>query len=117
MARIHHVLIGMPRGGEEAARSFWCDLVRAELIERPASLFGRGLWFRLGEAEVHVDVNDAYRPEHRAHPAFELDAGAYTALKERLAEVNSLVQQDRRLPGFDRLFVTDPFANRLVFLC
>ncbi len=80
MIALHHVQVACPPGGEDAARRFYGDALGLTEIEKPDDLRGRGgVWFggfdALGavSAEVHVGVEDPFRPARKAHPAFVVD--------------------------------------------
>lgn len=112
---IDHVQIAMPRGQEQAARRFYGGLLGLEEIEKPEHLRARGgLWFRLGDRELHLGVEDDFRPANKAHPAFMVDdyAGLTAKLK---AEGYPRLEDDPR-EGYERCFSNDPFGNRLEFL-
>src|SRR5260221_8508384 len=72
--RLHHVQITIPRGAEEQAREFYCQLLGLPEIPKPASLAGRGgFWLQVGDAQVHVGAEDGvYRLSTKAHIAYEV---------------------------------------------
>lgn len=109
---LHHVQLAMPRGLEDQARSFYRDVLGLAEAPKPPALAARGgVWFTGGELQLHLGVEEDFRPARKAHPAL---------LVEGLAELAGLcesagyeVVHDGDLPGFDRVYVTDPFGNRL----
>ena len=113
--RIDHVQLACPPGGEEEARRFFGTLLGMTELEKPAPLRGRGgCWFRLGEVELHVGIEEAFRPQRKAHPAFTVaDLEGLAAL---LAEGGAPVSWDTSLPDVRRFFTADPFGNRIEFL-
>lgn len=112
---IHHVQLAMPKGGEPEARHFFGRQLGMEVLDKPAVLAGRGgCWFRAGQAELHLGVEAAFRPAHKAHPALRVvDLAAVIA---RLEAEGIAYSRDLDLPRFRRVFVADPFGNRIELL-
>ncbi len=107
-----HVQVAMPRGMEEAGRSFYGALLGLEELSKPASTAGRGgLWFRCGALQLHLGVEEPFAPAKKAHPAFRVRD--YRALLESLATAGFTVTPDSVLEGVQRAFVHDPFGNRV----
>ena len=67
---IDHVQLAMPAGQEEAARSFYCGILGMREIPKPAELVVRGgCWFESGGVQIHLGVENDFRPAKKAHPA------------------------------------------------
>lgn len=112
---IHHVQIAAPPECEEAARRFYGDLLGLEEIPKPPHLAARGgVWFRCGGLELHIGVEQDFRPARKAHVALEVTD--LEAWRRRLQEQGAAVVEDAPLPGFRRLYTADPFGNRLELL-
>ncbi|MFY9822583.1 MAG: VOC family protein [Thermoanaerobaculia bacterium] len=113
---LHHVQLAMPRGREDDARSFYAGVLGFEEAPKPENLAGRGgAWFRSGAAEVHLGVEDDFRPARKAHPAFLVEDLA--GLVKRCEEAGHPVHGgDEPLSGYDRGYVADPFGNRIELL-
>jgi catechol 2,3-dioxygenase-like lactoylglutathione lyase family enzyme len=112
---LHHVQLAMPRGGEEEARAFYRDVLGMTEQPKPENLARRGgVWFSAGEAQVHLGVEDDFRPAGKAHPA--LLVADLQALLERCRAAGCAIVQDEPLPGYDRAYVADPFGNRIELL-
>ena len=110
--RIDHVQLAMPRGGEEAARQFYGALLGLEEVAKPAVLaVSGGLWFQLGDTQVHLGVESEFRPARKAHVAFEV--ADLDGLVERCRAAGHEVRADGRLPERRRVFVDDAFGNRI----
>jgi|SRR5262245_16329542 catechol 2,3-dioxygenase-like lactoylglutathione lyase family enzyme len=109
---IDHVQVAGPPGCEPAARSFYGDLLGLREIPKPPGLSARGgVWFQLGEQELHVGVEPEFRPALKAHPAFRcVDPDA---LAGALEQAGIPVTWDNDLPGVRRFYTADPFGNRL----
>lgn len=109
---LHHVQLAMPRGREDDARSFYAGVLGFEEVPKPEEKAGRGgAWFRSGAAEVHLGVEDDFRPARKAHPAFLVEDLA--GLVKRCEGAGYPVQSDEPLAGHDRGYVADPFGNRI----
>lgn len=109
---IAHVQLAMPRGAEDAARLFYRDLLGMIEIPKPEELANRGgIWFQSGAVQLHLGVEDDFRPARKAHPA--LCCGDYRALIAKLRERGVPVHDDLSLPGVTRCHINDCFGNRL----
>jgi catechol 2,3-dioxygenase-like lactoylglutathione lyase family enzyme len=115
VSALHHVQLAMPAGGEAAARAFYGGLLGMSERAKPANLAPRGgCWFTSGTAEIHLGVETPFRPARKAHPA--LLVTDLKALRATLTEAGHGCTCDEPLPGFDRIYVDDPFGNRIEFL-
>lgn len=112
---IHHVMVAIPPAGEQDARRFYGETLGLIEIEKPGTLKSRGgLWFQAGTLELHLGIEEAFKPARKTHVAVLVsDLGA---LRERLIERGYYVTKDEFLPGYDRFYAADPFGNRLEFL-
>ena len=111
---IDHVQLAAPPGCEDAARAFYGGLLGLAELPKPPALAARGgCWFRAGDLEVHIGVEEDFRPARKAHPGFVV--ADLAALRSRLAEHGIDVRDDDALPGALRFYADDPFGNRLEF--
>ena len=109
---IDHVQVAIPRDGEGAARGFYGGILGLEELPKPEPIRARGgVWFRAGAQELHLGVEDPFVPARKAHPG--LVADDLGALRVRLAAAGVEFEDDEKIAGVDRLFVHDPFGNRL----
>jgi catechol 2,3-dioxygenase-like lactoylglutathione lyase family enzyme len=109
---LDHVQLAMPPGREAEARGFYQDLLGIPEVRKPANLAKRGgCWFESGALKVHLGVEADYRPARKAHPAFIVDDLA--ALSAKLSKAGYPVRTDEPLEGYTRVYVDDPFGNRL----
>ena len=112
---IDHVLVAMPRGGEEAARGFYRDLLGLPEIAKPSDMAGRGgCWFDLGPQQLHLGVDVDFRPSTKAHIA--LATGDLAALRSRFVAAGVATNDGVQVAGRTRFFTQDPFGNRLEFV-
>jgi catechol 2,3-dioxygenase-like lactoylglutathione lyase family enzyme len=80
---LDHVQVAAPRGCEDQARRFYGDLLGLAEVEKPETLRARGgVWFRCGEQQVHVGVEDRFTAAQKAHPALRVAAGQLDALAD-----------------------------------
>ncbi len=112
---IHHVLLACPPGSEPALREFYGGVLGLAEITKPPALAARGgCWFRGHGIELHLGVENDFRPARKAHPGLlvtDIDAWA-----ERLRGAGYPVLFDDEFPGMRRFYSTDPHGNRLEFL-
>ncbi len=112
---VHHVQLAMPAGREDEAEAFYAGVLGIPRVPKPAPLAGRGgAWFRGGGVEVHLGVEDDFRPARKAHPAFlvrDLDE-----IRRRLKRAGHVVRPDEAFDGRRRFHADDPFGNRLEFM-
>jgi catechol 2,3-dioxygenase-like lactoylglutathione lyase family enzyme len=112
---LDHVQLAMPRGGEEAARAFYAGVLGMAEVPKPEPMRAAGgIWFRAGSAELHLGVEDDFRPARKAHPALRVEE--LDALAERCAAAGHRPEWDERYPGVRRFYVADPFGNRVEIL-
>lgn len=112
---IDHVQLAMPAGREEEARGFYNRLLGIPEMRKPEELAKRGgAWFENGDVKIHLGVEQDFRPARKAHPA--LLVRDLRGLVERLRAAGVAVKDDEPLAGYDRVYVSDPFGNRLELL-
>ncbi len=113
---LDHVQLAIPSGGEERARAYFGGMLGLAELEKPAVLAGRGgVWFLLPDGrQVHLGVEEPFRPSEKAHPAFLCEA--LDDLSQRFEEGGFPVRWDGALAPRRRFYSEDPFGNRLEFL-
>lgn len=112
---LHHVQLAMPHGREEEARAFYAGTLGMTEVPKPENLARRGgAWFSSGAAEVHLGVEDDFRPAKKAHPALLVDD--LETFAERCSAAGYTLTTDEPLAGFERVYVYDPFGNRIELL-
>jgi catechol 2,3-dioxygenase-like lactoylglutathione lyase family enzyme len=109
---IDHVQVAGPPGCEAAARAFYGDLLGLREIPKPRELAARGgVWFALGRQELHIGVEQDFRPALKAHPAFS--CADPDALAASLQSAGAPVSWNGDVAGVRRFYTADPFGNRL----
>lgn len=112
---IHHVQLAMPPGREDEARQFYGVLLDIAEVPKPPHLAVRGgCWFEHGDLRVHLGVEEDFRAAKKAHPA--LLVSELPALVAKLKDAGVRVVDNQPLEGFDRVYVDDPFGNRIELL-
>ncbi|MGP4097076.1 glyoxalase [Nonomuraea sp. KM90] len=111
ITRLHHVQLAAPRGSEPLLREFYEGVLGLREVPKPPELADRGgAWFRGDGVEVHLGIEDDFRPARKAHPAFLVDDLAAYAAKLPGAV------PDHLFPGYRRIYVSDPVGNRIELL-
>lgn len=109
---LDHVQLAIPRGEEDRARTFYRDVLGLTEVPKPENLAKRGgVWFQGGSLQLHLGVEDDFRPARKAHPAL---------LVEGLAELAAAceaggyeITYDEQPAGYYHAYVADPFGNRI----
>ncbi|MHB1988400.1 MAG: VOC family protein [Acidimicrobiales bacterium] len=114
ITRLDHVQLAMPPGEEDTAERFYCGLLGFEILTKPPVLAARGgRWFGAdgGRVQVHLGVENGYRPARKAHPA--LVVAALDDLVGAAEQAGIPVRWDDEIPGVRRCYLDDPFGNRI----
>ena len=111
---IDHVQLAMPEGGEASAQEFYEGLLGLRRVPKPPHLERRGgCWFENETVKVHLGVDAEFRPARKAHPALVVEG--LGLLVDRLRAAGVTVR-DEPLGGCLRVYVDDPFGNRIELL-
>lgn len=109
---IDHVQLAMPAGCEREARDFYSGLLGLPEVPKPPELAKRGgAWFESGEVRIHLGVEGDFRPAKKAHPGLIVEG--LPELERRLREAGYEVSEGQQIEGRYRVFVSDPFGNRI----
>ena len=109
---LDHVQLAMPAGEEARARAFYTGILGIPETPKPPHLARRGgCWFERGSVKVHLGVKSGFVPAKKAHPAL-LVQGLHELI-EKLERAGFPSQADEPLEGYDRVYVDDPFGNRI----
>jgi catechol 2,3-dioxygenase-like lactoylglutathione lyase family enzyme len=112
---LDHVQLAMPAGGEPEARAFYHGVLGIPEVQKPPNLAKRGgCWFEFGTVKIHLGVDAEFRAARKAHPALLVEGLA--DLKSAIEAAGFPVRTDEPLPGYDRIYVDDPFGNRIELL-
>ncbi|MFE0671836.1 VOC family protein [Streptomyces sp. NPDC058867] len=115
ISALDHVQPAAPPGSEDRLRAFCTGVLGMTEIPKPAVLAASGgCWFMAGPVQLHLGVEEDFRPARKAHPGLRVTGiEAYGA---RLAAHGVRVRRDAELPGHRRFFCEDPVGNRIEFL-
>ncbi|KAB1143966.1 glyoxalase [Streptomyces luteolifulvus] len=115
LSAIDHVQLAAPPGSEDRLRAYYADVLGMTETPKPPVLAARGgCWFRAGAVQLHLGIEQDFRPAKKAHPGLRVtDIEAYAA---RLEAHGAPVTWDDNLPGHLRFYSEDPVGNRLEFL-
>jgi catechol 2,3-dioxygenase-like lactoylglutathione lyase family enzyme len=112
---LDHVQLAMPANGEARAREFYGVILGLTEISKPPHLAPRGgLWFQCGGLQLHLGVEGEFRPARKAHPG--LLVRDLPDMVRACKAAGFPTHGDEPIEGFDRVFVADPFGNRLELL-
>ncbi len=109
---IEHVQLAMPQGGEQQARDFYSKVLGIPEVPKPPELAKRGgVWFENQFVKIHLGVESDFRPARKAHPALLVED--LHGLIIKLRDNECVVTAAEALEGFSRVYVADPFGNRV----
>ncbi|WP_239479594.1 VOC family protein [Actibacterium sp. 188UL27-1] len=105
----------MPERREDEARAFYADILGFDEETKPEILQGRGgVWFRAGPLRLHLGVEMPFVPARKAHPGIEVEN--LDAAKAHLDSMGHSWSQDVDISDIRRIYVADPFGNRIEIL-
>jgi catechol 2,3-dioxygenase-like lactoylglutathione lyase family enzyme len=111
----HHVQLAIPPGSEDACRAFYVGVLGMIELQKPPVLAARGgLWVRADALEIHLGVEEDFRPAKKAHPGIHV--ADLDGLARRLTANEVTVTWDDDFPGHRRFYAFDNAGNRLEFL-
>jgi SAM-dependent methyltransferase len=114
---IDHIQLAAPKGCEAAARKFYGETLGWKEIAKPEKLLHRGgVWFQYGVHEVHIGVQADFLPATKAHPGLYVENIADWRAHLIHNELAVIEDELRAEEGITRLYINDPFGNRLEFL-
>jgi catechol 2,3-dioxygenase-like lactoylglutathione lyase family enzyme len=112
---LDHVQLAMPAGQEDVARDFYLGLLQLSEIPKPANLARRGgVWFAGGALRLHLGIEADFHPARKAHPAFLVQN--LDAIIRHLQQAGVIVVSDEPLESYNRIYISDPFGNRIELL-
>lgn len=115
LTALDHVQLAAPPGTEDRLRAYYTGVLGMTELSKPPVLAARGgCWFAAGGVQLHLGVEEDFRPARKAHPGLRV-----TGIEEyarRLEERGAEVVWDDNLPGHRRFYSEDPVGNRLEFL-
>jgi catechol 2,3-dioxygenase-like lactoylglutathione lyase family enzyme len=118
ITELNHVQVTVPGADEEAAKHFYGSILGLEQIPKPSGRQSprsqRGAWYRCGNVEIHLSVEDAIKDNQasRRHVCFMVSelAGAEAAIRDAGIEI---IPDDNPIEGWRRFYTRDPGGNRI----
>ncbi|MGW2815475.1 VOC family protein [Streptomyces sp. NPDC001415] len=115
LAAVDHVQLAAPPGSEPQLRTYYEVILGMTELPKPPVLAARGgCWFQYGPVQLHLGIEEDFRPAKKAHPGLRVTS--IEAYARRLEEHGAKVVWDDNLPGHKRFYSEDPVGNRLEFL-
>ncbi|TKH05642.1 glyoxalase [Peribacillus simplex] len=112
---IDHYQLASPKNTEDQSRKFFTEILMFKEVNKPRSLRSNGgLWFESGSIKIHIGTEDNFIPARKAHPALEVEN--LNDFKQHLITKHISFTVDERLPGANRIYLADPFGNRIEIL-
>jgi catechol 2,3-dioxygenase-like lactoylglutathione lyase family enzyme len=109
---IDHIQLAMPPNQEQTARDFYSGVLGLAEKPKPDHLAKRGgVWFEQEALKIHLGVEQDFKPATKAHPGLLVEG--LKELVERCERAGYRVVSDEPLDGYFRVYVTDPFGNRI----
>ena len=105
---LDHILITIPIGTVEAARSFYTTSL--QLDEIPGDHPNGAIWLQMGDVELHIREEDNHQSNSARHSAFVVQN--LDQEKAFLHTVGIELSYSSIIEGRDRCFFRDPWGNR-----
>jgi catechol 2,3-dioxygenase-like lactoylglutathione lyase family enzyme len=113
--RLHHVQLCIPTGEEQTARAFYTDILGLKEIPKPSSLIANGgIWYEIGNIELHIGTENMEAEKGKRHPAFEVNN--ILEVKKYLISRQISIKEETPIPSIERFSFFDPFGNRMEFM-
>ena len=113
---VDHVQLAMPRGHEDAARSFYAGLLEMTELAKPPVLAVRGgCWFASGAAVLHLGVEEPFAAARKAHPALLVRRPGRARRARGEPRATTASARTGRSLASGGSIAHDPFGNRVEF--
>ncbi|MDQ3877408.1 MAG: VOC family protein [Actinomycetota bacterium] len=107
---VDHVNVGAPNELMDETIGWYRDCLGLDEIDKPEGTHDAGGWFRVGDQELHVSL-DEHNPPKQAH--FGLVVDDFDAVVEDLRTAGCHIEQAAVIPGRHRCYTRDPAGNRI----
>ncbi|HYP22602.1 MAG TPA: VOC family protein [Actinomycetota bacterium] len=107
---LDHVEVTAPEELLDETCEWYRSCLELPELGKPEGTRPVGAWFRAGDHEVHVSV-DEHNPHKSAH--FALVVTDFDAAVDRLRGSGCHLEQARSIPGRHRCYTRDPAGNRI----
>ena len=109
---LHHVNLTVPPERETAAKEFYDTVLGLKQVPKPATSRQSGAWYQIGNAQLHLSVEDEERLPSSRHVCFTVSNLAEAEQRFREAGVE-IIDDPRPNPSSPRFYVRDPGGNQL----
>ena len=107
---VDHVQVTAPDELVDETCDWYRSCLGLEEMPKPEGTRPVGAWFRAGDQEVHVGV-DEHNPHKTAH--FGIVVTDFGAAVNRLRGAGCHIEQAGAIPGRHRCYTRDPAGNRI----
>ncbi len=107
---VDHVQVTAPEELVEDTCEWYRSCLGLDEMTKPQGTRPLGAWFRAGNQEVHVSV-DEHNPHKTAH--FGMVVTDFAAAVDRLRGSGCHIEQAGEIPGRHRCYTRDPAGNRI----
>ena len=107
---LEHVAITSPAELEEEVVDWYRSCLGLDEMDKPEGTRATGAWFRIGDQQVHVTI-DEHNPPKISH--FALIVDDFDKFVERLRGAGCHIEQAGHIPGRRRFYTRDPAGNRI----
>src|SRR5215471_14184649 len=109
---LHHVNVTVRPELEAAAKTFYGVILGLKQIPKPATSRQSGAWYEIGNAQLHLSVEDEEPLLSSRHVCFTVSDLAEAEQRFRAAQVE-IIADPRPNPDAPRFYVRDPGGNQL----
>ena len=112
---VNHIQITVPEAALESSKHFYGSILRLEEIPRPSATSRRGgAWYRLGQIEIHLSVEDGAisNPDSKRHVCYLVGDLESAEAEFRQAGIE-ILPDERPVEGWKRFYVRDPGGNKI----
>ncbi|HSE98361.1 MAG TPA: VOC family protein [Blastocatellia bacterium] len=112
---VNHIQVTVPETALADAKHFYGSVLALEEIPRPSTTSSRGgAWYRLGEVEIHLSVEDAAAANgaSKRHICYLVADIKEAEAEFRRANVE-ILPDERPVEGWIRFYVRDPGGNKI----
>ena len=112
ITKVNHVNVTVPAALEQAAKTFYKDVLGLPEIPKPAGTRQNlGAWYDLGGPQLHLSIEEGVQNElSAAHVCYQVVDIAVARREFETAGV-AVIPDPRPPVGYSRFFVRDPGGN------
>ena len=107
---LDHVNITAPEELEQEVVGWYENCLGLERLPKPEGTRPSGAWFKLGDQELHISI-DQHNPPQNAHLGILVDD--FETVVQGLRGAGCHIEQAATIPGRRRCYTRDPAGNRI----